>query len=140
MKSISSFSAAVPGNLEAVLIGPTFIELSWSPPFSGNYLITYNSNGEVSGGSNMTPSTTFNITVLPSFTLFTVEVRPNDSTVVDCITPARIVVGTLADPMIPGYGGPVTFSEGSPKGDGTQSQVTITIPKLVFSNNSSALR
>ena len=143
MKSFSSFSAAVPENLEAVVKRPTFIVLSWSPPpspFNGSYLITYfNSSGEV--GSGTTSLTTFNITGLPSFTLFTVEVRASNTPVVAYGPSARIDVSTLADPVVPGGGVPaVTIPQGSPKGDGTQSQVTITIPRLVFSNDPFALR
>ena len=143
MKSISSVPAAVPENLEAVVRRPTFIELSWSPPpppFSGSYLITYfNSSGEV--GSGTTSSTMFSITGLPSFTLFTVEVRANNTPIVAYGPPARIAVSTLADPVVPGGTVPaVTIPQGSPKGDGTQSQVTITIPRLVFNNDSFALR
>ena len=98
---LESVHTAVPENLEAVLRHPTFIVLSWSPPpppFSGSYLITYfNSSGEV--GSGTTSSTMFNITSLPSFTLFTVEVRASNTPVVEYGPPARIAVSTLVQPV-----------------------------------------
>ena len=123
---LQSFSVAVPENLEAVLIGPTFIELSWLPPpspFSESYLITYfNSSGEV--GSGTTSSTTFSITGLPSLTLFTVEVRANNTPVVDYGPPARIVVSTLAQPV---GATPVVSVLGQTGGNGTVPTVDLCI-------------